>query len=493
MIMLAVMLGSCEKEPDSGATENPVDPNVSVFNIDGNAEFRPAVDKSSLLRNPCMGWTIYDDAAGEVANAGTYWALQDTYARKYASIFYVRWRWSDMEPEEGKYAWVHNENYKRLIKGARDRGLKLAFRVYDVGVDNIRPGTPDFVKQAGAQGRMAGKHWTPYEDDPIFKQKMGNFVKAFAAEYDDPSVVDFVDGVNMGNWGECHSLVLEDKSQANKDAVLDWITTLYAANFKKVPIVMPVNSEFSHGSELRIAKNKNGYGFRRDGLGSMWFYPDEKANVAPLYPSTLLIGESCYWGGDQSDNLWFDDAMYHFKTWKEIYEVTFKDAIDYHFNTLDLRTPTETQRWVNRVPELVQKFIEIGGYRLYPDVVSVPENMETGKSYAIAHRWVNLGTGIFPNNNRNWNYKYNVAFALLDINGFAEKIFIDDTAEPSEFLLNNPKSYYLDIDIEGVPQGNYTFAVAIVDTTVDNKPGISLATKNEQSRGWTKISAVEVK
>jgi hypothetical protein len=466
--------------------------NSSVFNLKGNTEFVVDADTKSLLRNPCMGWMLYDDACGEVADADKYWALQDTYANKYASIFYVRWRWAEMEPEEGKYAWIHNENYKKLIQGALDRGLKLAFRIYDAGKDNIYPGTPEFVKTAGAKGIVID-HWTPYEDDPVFKQKLENFVRAFAVEYDNPSIVDFVDGVNTGYWGECHHLVLEDESQANKDKVLDWITTLYADNFRKVPLVMAVNSEFGHSSELRIAQGKNGYAFRRDGLGSMWFNPDEKKNVAPLYPSTLLIGETCYWGGDQTDNLWFDDATYHFKTWKDIYETTFKDAIDYHFNTLDLRTPVETERWLNRVPELVQKFIEIGGYRLYPDVVSLPKKMQTGKTCTVAHRWINLGTGVLPNNNKNWNYKYKIAFALLDANGLVKKIYIDSSAEPSDIILNNPQNYQFQISLNDVQPDKYTFAIAIIDVSNNNKPGIKLATQNDVIQGWTKISSVEIK
>ena len=99
-------------------------------------------DRSGLLRNPCMGWGLYDDAAGNVANAEEYWAAQDEAARNYASFFYIRWRWSEMEPEEGKYAWIYDENYKKLIQGALDRGLKLCFRIYDNGQDNIWRQTP---------------------------------------------------------------------------------------------------------------------------------------------------------------------------------------------------------------------------------------------------------------------------------------------------------------------------------------------------------------
>ena len=36
-------------------------------------------DSVSLLRNPCMGWGVYDDANDEVQNADIYWAAQDMH------------------------------------------------------------------------------------------------------------------------------------------------------------------------------------------------------------------------------------------------------------------------------------------------------------------------------------------------------------------------------------------------------------------------------
>ena len=50
-----------------------------------------------------------------------------------------------MEPEEGKYAWLYDENYKKLIQGALDRGLKLCFRIYNNGQDNLRAGRPELL------------------------------------------------------------------------------------------------------------------------------------------------------------------------------------------------------------------------------------------------------------------------------------------------------------------------------------------------------------
>ena len=97
-------------------------------------------DSVSLVRNPCMGWGVY----------------------------------------EGKYAWIYDENYKKLIQGALDRGLKLCFRIYNNGQDNLRAGTPEYVRHAGAKGYtvkgLKGDLWTPYPDDSVFQEKLEKFI-----------------------------------------------------------------------------------------------------------------------------------------------------------------------------------------------------------------------------------------------------------------------------------------------------------------------------
>ena len=84
------------------------------------------------------------------------------------------------------------------MQGALDRGLKLAFCVYVDGQDNIRNGTPDFVREAGAQGYPVHRlwdpegvdnNWTPYVDDPVFQEKFSNFIRAFAEKFDDPDTM----------------------------------------------------------------------------------------------------------------------------------------------------------------------------------------------------------------------------------------------------------------------------------------------------------------
>lgn len=455
-------------------------------------------DRTGLLRNPCMGWGIYDDAVKEVANAEEYWNAQNDAAVNYASFFYVRWRWSEMEPEEGKYAWLYDENYKKLIQGALDRGLKLCFRIYDNAQDNIKQATPEYVKEAGAKGyNVVGQGgtelWTPYADDPVFQEKYAKFIAAFAKEYDNPDIVDFVDGYSLGWWGEgSHVQYLDPSKQIE---TFNWFTDMYASNFKNILVVLPYNSEIGFEVEKEIAVDKKGYGLRRDGLGSMYF-TDADENVAnEMYGKVLMVGECAYWGGYTDSYKPFEnDTKYSLKSWRDVYEISLEHAINFHFNTLDLRTVTETKGWTGIASDLVRKFILNGGYRLYPTYVVMPYEAKQNSTVSISHSWRNTGNGYLPNNMKNWNYKYKPAFALFDKNGELVKSWIDEKAEPSEWLSNQRKNYTYEVSLEGISTGKYQWAVAIVDKTKDNKPGINIAVKDkEQKNGWVLISDMTIK
>lgn len=456
-------------------------------------------DTVSVLKNPCMGWGVYDDANDAVQNADKYWQIQDKTAREYASFFYVRWRWSEMEPEEGKYAWMYDENYKKLIKGALDRGLKLCFRIYNNSQDNINQSTPDYVRKAGAKGYMVkggGKSlWTPYPDDPFFLSKLEKFVEAFAKEYDNPDIVDFVDAYNIGWWGECHNIHLQNKDDKALENLLDRISTIYSSNFKHVMLVLPFGSQVGFETEKRIAIDKKGYSMRRDGLGSMWFSDTEQAITQKMYGKTLFIGESCWWGScSDSVKPFSTDKKYVLKNWRDVYELTLKHALSGHFNTLDLREISETKGWTTRANDLVDIFCRKGGYRIHPISVSYPKTFLKDDSVTIYHSWVNTGNGYLPNNVRNWNYKYKPAFALLDKAGNVVNIFVDAKAEPSSWLVSQEHSYLFKIGTADLKKGSYILALSIVDKNKKCIPAIKLALdKVEQANGWYIIGNIKVR
>src|SRR5699024_11470469 len=74
--------------------------------------------------------------------------------------------------------------------------------------DSFQQATPDYVKEAGAKG-YNNTFWTPYINDEVFLEKFTRFIEAFGEEYNDPSKVDFVDG--MGLRSEEHTSELQSR------------------------------------------------------------------------------------------------------------------------------------------------------------------------------------------------------------------------------------------------------------------------------------------
>lgn len=473
-----------------------------LYYISGNSIVRSDIDSSSLLRNPCMGWVLYDDAWLETEDAEQYWAEQDQNARMYGSIFYIRWRWSDMEPTEGDYAWNNNPNFIKHIEEAKKRGLKIAFRIYNNSRDNLYQSTPDFVRRAGAEGyTVPGLYedfWTPYPDDPIFQQKMVNFINAFAEKFDDPDIVDFIDGVNLGFWGECNNVRLKDQTKMTE--VYKWITTVYGNAFKRVILVSNIASDFGYNNEKEIAVQHNGYALRRDGLGSFWIRDIDKfASLDAFRNHTLLLGEGAYWKGNDDNPIykpWVnsnDSRIPKDATWRTFYEFSLEDALQLGYNTLDLREVVETTGWTKYGNDLVCKFICEGGYRFQPLYFSVPEKIDISKTFAIGHTWKNVGKGIFPNDNLRWNYKYKVAFALIDENDTVVCTLVDDQAEPSLWSENVVvKNVFITMLPDTLDKKQYTLSYAIIDKTKHNTPSIAVAVKGYCTPQWIPINKVTI-
>ncbi|MCE7044249.1 carbohydrate binding domain-containing protein [Dyadobacter sp. CY312] len=463
-------------------------------------------DQVSLIRNPGMGWTLYDDAADDVANATTYWARQGANADKYASTFYIRWRWAEMEPEEGKYAWLFNDNFKALVKGARDRKLKLAFRIYTDSQDNWHQSTPKYVFDAGAKSYKTSdgrNNDNPYLDDPVFQEKFTKFIQAFAKEFDDPAVVDYVDGYNFGWWGEGHSERYLNDAWESKTQVWRWVYDLYGSSFKRV--IPVVTSNILHSTNYDILRDnafiKNNYVPRRDGLGSKYITWEEEQLHNRLFPAAMFVGEQCYWGGSQEASPtwkpWEDQGDHTYpagSTWKTTYQHTYNDAIKFHANYLDLREVAETEGWVKDAPELVQSFMVKGGYRLYPSSVSLPTTIKSGQPFRIGHIWKNIAIGVCPNNNKHWNNKYKVAFALLEPGtGVVKKLIIDPAANPANWIEGSRNEYDLDVTVSDISSGQYVFGAAIINSEDNNNPEIKLALQNPTLlSGWAKIADVTV-
>lgn len=458
-------------------------------------------DTLSILRNPAMGWVMYEEGWSfkeshrKWYDPVKFWQeMDEVQAHQYANILYIRVLWNVMEPEEGKYAWIYNEEYKAYIQKAKDRGLKLAFRVF---FDN---GVPDFVYRAGAHSTLEPplsrkNDKMPYFDDPVFLDKLTNFIEAFAKEYDDPDVVDFVDAYGLGRWGEGHGVTLKDNEKLPE--VIEKVTGEYARNFKRVLTV--INFSYVDWKYMKpLVFDRLGFLPRRDGIGSFWVNDEERGYLDELFPQKAHIGEGCYWFAfPDKDSTSYDafkkDKRFKMNSFSEAFTVAVDDALATHSNTLDLRVPFQCKFWIEKLPDQVQRFVTHGGYRLYPHIVEVEQR---NKSLLINHEWLNGGVGVLPNKHPNWNHKYKICFSLLDpVTKEVKYSQVDLNVEPADWVKGKAYTYAATMNLpKYLQKGEYLLCVGIVDTTKGNLPGIKLSLPIERLiNDWAYIGKIKIK
>ena len=477
-------------------------------------EFVP--DTETVLKNPLNGWVMYLgrrwDADFWTETSPQYDAMPTSEGMTvrvsdYATTAYIRTHWSMLEPEEGKYVWRDpHSRISKLLKSCTDRGLRLAFRIVVDGRDQGQ-NTPMYVIDAGAEYYTEGKgnHKSPYPDDPVFQEKYAKFLKAFAEDFNDHDKVDFIDAFGLGKWGESHAMLY--KNPANKKAVFEWITDLYAETFTEVPLVIhyhrviAADNKDSWGpvspdtEELLQSAIDKGYSLRHDAFGMNGYYQEwEKAYARKWNYKRPILMEGG-WITAAHHRYWRDPCgNYREGHSEDVRRGEYEASAEAKVNTMDLRINDETKSWFTKSFDLVKKFIAEGGYRLYPDKITVPVKASVCDTVTVTHRWNNIGWGYCPNNIPQWNYRYKVALALMDSNKEIVRIFVDPQAEPSQWYKGCPVEYATSIELAGIAPGKYMWAIGIVDTAKDNTIGLDIAVPRTyvNEDGWTRLRTIRI-
>jgi len=164
------------------------------------------------LANPHKGWYHhYPDN-----HVNKYEIRDDDDLLKFPGMdhLYIRLAWAYLEPQEGRFDWPVID---RLIDKWVGHGLGISFRISckETSTDRVEQqfATPKWVMEAGAKGgyyrngQPVGPDgpWEPAFDDPVFLEKLENFLRAFAARYDGKPWLRYVDIGSIGDWGEGHT------------------------------------------------------------------------------------------------------------------------------------------------------------------------------------------------------------------------------------------------------------------------------------------------
>lgn len=498
------LLGSIGIPAVATAVDAPEDSHTATGNnvllLEDGQAVDLEVDNTKPLINPGMGWIMYVEEferAEGFADPSAYWNTVDPYKDSAAGV-YLRIPWSRLEPTEGHYAWQDDQAYQAIINGAKERGIKLAFRIFIDSQDVHRQATPEFVFSAGARGYRHGNSpfKNPYIDDPVFRTKFENFLQAFAQEYDDAANVEFIDMNTIGFWGEMHNLRSRNGgvSQELWDNTIQWLDEAYNRAFQKVMLVMNyANSAHGYNAIDRVVEN--GAIIRRDGVGSTrWFSNIEKNKIKAVFPKRIFVAENCY----QAFTVRATSCDNSFRPLRQMLERVVNQSLDLHANYIDLRKAVDVVTWVRDNKDLVDKFGIQGGYRIAPVEITKTvlepadtDREETGNSnnhdaldstsnsnqnaettnFSIT--WKNFGVGRLPNNVSGWNGRFALKYRVVNASGEVVKT-LDSSLDPGTFIKDSPKSETITL-ADKIPAGIYSLETAIVDTYTGDKPAVRLA------------------
>jgi len=345
-------------------------------------------DTGRALVNPDMGWTLhfYSDAP---QNYGSQLEPSDTVDDfPGLSTVYLRVPWAFLEPEEGRFNWaLFDTPAQRWIAKGKRVGLRVT-----CSENWIRYATPEWVKKAGAKGTFyqfgkgptpQGESWDPDFGDPVFLEKLDQFLSVMAARYDGNPNVAFIDIGSYGLWGEGHTLMSSQVPEARAREIVKEHIDLYTKHFKRT--LLCINDDVAgpqkpgrHFPETDYAISK-GATLRDDSIlveapPRSWFHAEMAQAFWPRWPVVL---EHEHYGLSKARGAWGDGSF------------LLKAIEDYHASYMSIHWWPRVELGENR--SLIDRINLRMGYRLQLREMSWPREVVIGQSFKVRNTWANAG------------------------------------------------------------------------------------------------------
>ncbi|RJP29293.1 MAG: DUF4832 domain-containing protein [Candidatus Omnitrophota bacterium] len=325
---------------------------------------------------------------------------------------YIRLAWAYLEPQEGQFDW---DIIDAIINKWVEHGLGIAFRISckETSTDRIEQqfATPKWVMKAGAKGdfyRRGEKTgtdgpWEPVFDDPIFLEKLENFLKAFAGRYDGKPWLRYVDIGSIGDWGEGHthsgSRIAYDYNQRMRHI------DLHCKYFQQSQLV--ISDDFAYSVSDKDERQKmhrevldRGITYRDDSIlvdGYLSNYADQYTVRSPeffqdSYYNTPNVFELEHYPIVRRMGNWFvkpESSLAKYGKGKSGADM-FKGALELLHATY-IGYHGYAREWLNDNPELTVELLNRCGYWYFLHTVNVPDKFSIGDNEPIEFFWENRG------------------------------------------------------------------------------------------------------
>ncbi len=178
----------------------------------------------------------------------------------FVDVLYIRCDWRDVQTEPGRLNL--NPVFRLTLDAAKRRNLRVAFRIQMSNTEGQpnRLALPDFLQKKVPLikiGKTYGNDFQfvePRYDHPAFQAAFRELNELLVAEFDDNPLMEFVDLMMYGFWGEGHTSnlpnPLPDYLTAEKTFVD--MTRLQLELWKKVPLAVNTQPDISRAGNTRV-------------------------------------------------------------------------------------------------------------------------------------------------------------------------------------------------------------------------------------------------
>ncbi len=338
-----------------------------------------------LLVNPGMGITTFQRFNGDAINAGRKWSEEGptsklTHAEVKpdfpdTSIAYLRWFWSQIEPERGHYRW---DVIDLALDQAREHHQTLGIRL--MPYDQQHP-LPEWYQHSGARRANKaedkdGAIWSPDSSDPTYLKSWGEVVAGAGQRYDGHPYLDSVDISTFGYWGEGWGPYPPEWS------VQKQLIDQHFAAFRRTPLLM----NFDELEALDYSVHR-GAGWRLDCWGDMGRPGRNFAHMLDLYPQQVVKAHA--------EDIWKRSPV-SLETcgvpadWKQNgfdLNYIFYQALRWHATSINIKSTAIPAEWKPQFDDFQKKI----GYRFVLRKLEYPSSVRAGRMAMFRMWWLNAG------------------------------------------------------------------------------------------------------
>lgn len=456
--------------------------NLFVFSLFGVCKSETTIinvppENNKILLNPGMGFTILAQD----------WYKEYDWYKGIINIAYMRFRWAELEPEEGKC------NF-RIITDWMQRWRKAGYRVA-LGVkstDTVMTSTPNWVFEAGVPGpyHRGGKQRDPVYWHPLYMEKYEKFVRNLGQFFDGMEGLEYVDMRGIGVWGEMHLGTFMDGMWTKDELSFYGFTVdkykeayrrmidIYRSAFTKTALFLNIGQY----DDLTEYAAKKGIGLRYDGL--TWKL---RMNEMPIVSKNfrkygynngeLPIGVRCHYE--------FAEDVRDPELFQKTLDIALSDPVSYI-----PPNPGPLNRVIEANKAIIKKAAARIGYRFTLDRFEIGNDFEISRSQFINlptnQYWINKGVAPCYKN-------YNLAYVIMNKEG---KIICEENFSPEPATVKWSPSTTIVVNkiitLPGnIPTGEYYLKLFMFDPQEPLKK-IKLGISGEDADGLYTIAKINI-